>query len=76
MDQQRLMNAIRKLKSSTSARSSVRGGVAYKAALRASAVKRAALQDELNEEIEDARLNAIADERANGPFIKVSLDDL
>ena len=25
---------------------------------------------------EDIRLNAIADERANGPFIPVSLDDL
>lgn len=26
--------------------------------------------------IEDAQLNAIADERADGPFISVSLDDL
>lgn len=32
---------------------------------------------ELKEEmLEDARLNAIADERAEGPFVKVSLDDL
>ena len=30
----------------------------------------------LQEAIEDAQLNAIADERANGPFVRVSLDDL
>lgn len=30
----------------------------------------------IDESLEDARLNAIADERANGPFIRVSLDDL
>lgn len=30
----------------------------------------------LDESLEDARLNAIADERASGPFIRVSLDDL
>jgi hypothetical protein len=28
------------------------------------------------DELEDAQLNAIADERAEGPFIRVSLDDL
>jgi len=28
------------------------------------------------ERLEDAELNAIADERANGPFVKVGLDDL
>jgi hypothetical protein len=26
--------------------------------------------------IEDAQLNAIADERADGPFVRVSLDEL
>ena len=35
-------------------------------------VTRAALADA----IEDAELNAIADERADGPFVRVSLDDL
>lgn len=30
----------------------------------------------MDESLEDARLNAIADERANGPFVQVSLDDL
>ena len=30
----------------------------------------------LDESLEDARLNAIADERASGPFIRISLDDL
>jgi hypothetical protein len=30
----------------------------------------------INESLEDARLNAIADERAGGPFVRVSLDDL
>lgn len=30
----------------------------------------------MDESLEDARLNAIADERANGPFVRVSLDDL
>lgn len=30
----------------------------------------------MDESLEDARLNAIADERANGPFVSVSLDDL
>lgn len=28
------------------------------------------------DQIEDAELNAIADGRANGPFVKVELDDL
>lgn len=32
--------------------------------------------DDLAEALEDERLNAIADERAAGPFIRVSLDDL
>lgn len=31
---------------------------------------------ELDERVEDAALNAIADERAAGPFVPVSLDDL
>ncbi|WP_176556217.1 hypothetical protein [Rubellimicrobium rubrum] len=31
---------------------------------------------QLQEAIEDAQLNAIADERAAGPFVRVSLDDL
>lgn len=30
----------------------------------------------MDESLEDARLNAIADERAKGPFVQVSLDDL
>ena len=30
----------------------------------------------MEESLEDARLNAIADERASGPFVQVSLDDL
>lgn len=30
----------------------------------------------MDESLEDARLNAIADERASGPFVQVSLDDL
>ena len=30
----------------------------------------------IDESLEDARLNAIADERASGPFIRISLDDL
>ncbi|WP_122111978.1 hypothetical protein [Paracoccus alkanivorans] len=30
----------------------------------------------IDESLEDARLNAIADERADGPFVRVSLDDL
>lgn len=33
-------------------------------------------KDQLAEALEDARLNAIADERAAGPFVRVSLDDL
>ena len=33
-------------------------------------------RDDLAEALEDARLNAIADERAAGPFVRVSLDDL
>lgn len=32
--------------------------------------------EEINDRIEDAKLNAIADERAGGPFVRVSLDDL
>lgn len=31
---------------------------------------------ELEDTIEDAELNAIANERAKGPFVRVSLDDL
>lgn len=31
---------------------------------------------ERREAIEDMRLNALADERAKGPFVRVSLDDL
>lgn len=31
---------------------------------------------DLAEALEDARLNAIADERASGPFVRVSLDEL
>jgi hypothetical protein len=31
---------------------------------------------DLDEQLEDTKLNAIADERADGPFVKVSLDDL
>jgi len=30
----------------------------------------------IHEALEDTRLNAIADERAEGPFVEVSLDDL
>lgn len=30
----------------------------------------------MDESLEDARLNAIADERSSGPFVRVSLDDL
>ena len=30
----------------------------------------------LETQLEDLKLNAIADERAEGPFVKVSLDDL
>lgn len=30
----------------------------------------------MSDSLEDARLNAIADERAEGPFVRVSLDDL
>ncbi|WP_353428911.1 hypothetical protein [Paracoccus denitrificans] len=33
-------------------------------------------KEDLAEALEDARLNAIADERAAGPFVRVSLDDL
>lgn len=33
-------------------------------------------QGALQDQIEDAQLNAIADERADGPFVKVSLDEL
>lgn len=33
-------------------------------------------RDEMADALEDARLNAIADERAAGPFVRVSLDDL
>jgi hypothetical protein len=33
-------------------------------------------RDQMAEALEDARLNAIADERAAGPFVRVSLDDL
>ncbi|GAB1379912.1 hypothetical protein [Pararhodobacter aggregans] len=33
-------------------------------------------EEDLAEVLEDERLNAIADERADGPFIRVSLDDL
>lgn len=42
------------------------------------AMKRAHMKREelIQESIEDAQLNAIADERADGPFVKVSLDDL
>ena len=32
--------------------------------------------EDINDRIEDAKLNAIADERAGGPFVRVSLDDL
>lgn len=32
--------------------------------------------EDLDDAVEDARLNAIADERAGGPFVRVSLDDL
>ncbi len=35
-----------------------------------------ARQDALQEQMEDAQLNAIADERADGPFVPVSLDEL
>lgn len=31
---------------------------------------------QLDDAIEDAQLNAIADERKDGPFVRVSLDDL
>lgn len=30
----------------------------------------------ISESLEDARLNAIADERSGGPFVQVSLNDL
>lgn len=30
----------------------------------------------MDERIEDAQLNAIADERSGGPFVRVTLDDL
>lgn len=33
-------------------------------------------KEALDEAIDDARLNAIADERAGGPFVKVNLSDL
>lgn len=33
-------------------------------------------EEDLAEVLEDERLNAIADERTDGPFIRVSLDDL
>ncbi|SDW00031.1 hypothetical protein [Celeribacter indicus] len=33
-------------------------------------------EEALEDALEDARLNAIADERAGGPFVSVSLDDL
>ena len=33
-------------------------------------------QEALQVVMEDARLNAIADERADGPFVRVSLDQL
>ncbi len=32
--------------------------------------------DRLNNDYEDVQLNAIADERADGPFVQVTLDDL
>lgn len=32
--------------------------------------------EDIEDAIEDAELNAIANERAKGPFVRVSLDDL
>jgi hypothetical protein len=32
--------------------------------------------DDLSESFQDAQLNAIADERADGPFVKVNVSDL
>lgn len=43
---------------------------------REAAVGKFVRKDDLAEALEDARLNAIADERAGGPFVRVSLDDL
>ena len=43
---------------------------------RSRAKRLVSLAEELNEAVEDELLNAIADERAAGPFVKVSLDDL
>lgn len=48
-----------------------------RAARRRSVVRRMVISKaKFEDAIEDAQLNAIADERADGPFISVSLDDL
>lgn len=63
-----------------SSRSKVRRGFAVVrsqnvALLRSNAKLKAALREQ-SEVLEDLQLNAIADERANGRVIEVSLDDL
>ena len=50
-----------------------RASFAYSVTHFSTVKSRFALKEEM---LEDARLNAIADERAEGPFVKVSLDDL
>lgn len=51
-----------------------RSGAAFAFQSRASFV--VASREAIDEAVEDVKLNAIADERADGPFIRVSLDDL
>ncbi len=57
-----------------SARVARRGRFAELAAKKAQ--MRAQILEDVEDQVEDKILNAIADERADGPFVKVSLDDL
>lgn len=57
------------------ARTKKRAKIVARTAQKGVVLSRAA-QASLEDQVEDIRFNAIADERAEGPFVQVSLDDL
>lgn len=72
------MTTLQKIHAPKMGRRSVRGGFVVKASYLSapSHSYKIAFPSDLDERFEDAQLNAIADERAEGPFVKVSLDEL
>ena len=69
--------SLRQVKRSVAGHGVFTDKVAGKRVHLAGAVKKyGSLREALDEHVEDAQLNAIADERSEGPFVKVSLNDL